>query len=157
MSKALLTSMWTGKQAPPPLPPSPVFARIFSDFRAQKLQGNDFCSGKWDFPGAKIAPCPPYTPLGTIKSSRRFCPSPSSHGFIDKLGAPRRIPAGSPLTIYSSLSRSLIVGNTLCLRCARFLRGERQHYQRDDVGQHVVHCAGQVQRREQAEAGIHVA
>ena len=53
MSKRFLTSWWTGKHAPPPLTPSPVFAKIFSDFRAQKLQGNDFCSGKWDFPPQK--------------------------------------------------------------------------------------------------------
>ena len=28
LSKKVLTSWWTGKQAPPPLPPSPVFAEI---------------------------------------------------------------------------------------------------------------------------------
>ena len=30
------------------------------DFRARKLQGSDFCSGKWDFPPRRIAsPCTP--------------------------------------------------------------------------------------------------
>ena len=46
VKKVFLTSWWTGEQAPPPLPPLPVFAKNLSDFRAQKLQGNDFCSGK---------------------------------------------------------------------------------------------------------------
>ena len=29
LSKKILTSWWTGEQAPPPLPPLPVFAEIF--------------------------------------------------------------------------------------------------------------------------------
>ena len=43
-----------GEQAPQPQPPLPVFAKNLSDFRAQKLQGNDFCSGKWDFSPQKV-------------------------------------------------------------------------------------------------------
>ena len=35
--KKVLTSWWTGKQAPPPLPPSPVFAKI------QKIFGRKNC------------------------------------------------------------------------------------------------------------------
>ena len=44
----------TGEQALQPQPPLPVFAKNLSDFRAQKLQGNDFCSGKWDFSPQKV-------------------------------------------------------------------------------------------------------
>ena len=35
------------------------------------------------FSGAKIAPCPPYTPLGTIESSKGLRPSRALRGFFD--------------------------------------------------------------------------
>ena len=37
------------------------------------------------FSGAKIAPCPPYTPLGTIESSKGLRPSRALRGFFDSL------------------------------------------------------------------------
>ncbi len=70
MSKRILTSWWAGKHAPPPLPPSPVFAKIFFRFSGAKTAGKRFLLWEMGFSAAKIAPCPPYTPLGTIKSSR---------------------------------------------------------------------------------------
>ena len=39
------------------LPPPPIFARAAMRHK-QKLQGSDFCSGKWDFPTQKSAPVP---------------------------------------------------------------------------------------------------
>ena len=40
---------------------------------------------KMGFSGAKIAPCPPYTPLGTIESSKGLRPSRALRGFFDSL------------------------------------------------------------------------
>ena len=42
------------------------------------------------FSGAKIVPCPPYTPLGAIESSRGLRPSRALRGFFDSLGSPER-------------------------------------------------------------------
>ena len=42
------------------------------------------------FSGAKIAPCPPYTPLGTIESSKGLRPSRALRGFFDSLSSPFR-------------------------------------------------------------------
>ncbi len=52
MSKSIFDKMVDGGVSPPPLPPSPIFARAAARHK-QKLQGNDFCSGKWDFPTQK--------------------------------------------------------------------------------------------------------
>ena len=44
------------------------------------------------FSGAKIAPCPPYTPLGTIESSKGLRPSRALRGFFDSLGRGSKLP-----------------------------------------------------------------
>ena len=53
MSKKVLTSWWTGKQAPPPLPPSPVSAKNQRFFGRGDCKETIFFSGKWDFPTQK--------------------------------------------------------------------------------------------------------
>ena len=45
---------------------------------------------KMGFSGAKIVPCPPYTPLGAIESSRGLRPSRALRGFFDSLSSPFR-------------------------------------------------------------------
>ena len=45
-----------------------------ADFRAQKPQGNDFCSGERDFPTRKNAPSPAHTPPDSIKPRKGFRP-----------------------------------------------------------------------------------
>ena len=50
----------------------------------------------------------------------------------------------------------LVVGDTLRLGGAGLLGCERQHHQRDDVGHHVVHRAGDVHGLQEVEAGIHI-
>ena len=52
------------------------------DFSGAEPAGKRFFSGKWDFFGAKIALCPPYTPLGAIESSRGLRPSRALWGFL---------------------------------------------------------------------------
>ena len=44
------------------------------DFRARKLQGSDFCSGKWDFPARRIAsPCTPqFSMVVPLRSQARL-------------------------------------------------------------------------------------
>ena len=81
LSKKVLTSWWTGKQAPPPLPPSPVSAKI-KDFSGAEPAGKRFLLWKMGFSGEKIAPCPPYTPLGTIESSNGLRPSRALPSFL---------------------------------------------------------------------------
>ena len=45
---------------------------------------------KMRFSDAKIVPCPPYTPLGTIESSRGLRPSRALRGVFDSLSSPFR-------------------------------------------------------------------
>ena len=79
--KKVLTSWWTGEQAPPPLPPPPDFARISSKSPSAKSARKRFLLWKMRFSAAKILPSPPYTPLGTIGSSRGSRPSRTLPGF----------------------------------------------------------------------------
>ena len=55
------------------------------------------------------------------------------------------------------LPLALVVGNALRLGGAGLLRCEGQHHQGDDIGQHVIHGAGQVQIAQQVEAAVHIA
>ena len=55
------------------------------------------------------------------------------------------------------LPLALVVGNALRLGGTGLLRCEGQHHQRDDIGQHVIHGAGQVQIAQQVEAAVHIA
>ena len=57
------------------------FAEILTDFRAQKLQGIDFCSGKWDFPPQK-SPAPGVHAAGYDWNSRGLRPSRALRGFF---------------------------------------------------------------------------
>ena len=57
----------------------------------------------------------------------------------------------------SPSSASLVVWDALRLGSAGVFAGQGQHHQGDDVGQHVVHIAGQIQAVEQVEAGVHIA
>ena len=84
LSKKVLTSWWTGKQAPPPLPPHQSPLKI-KDFSGAEPARERFFLWKMGFSGAKIAPCPPYTPLGTIESSKGLRPSRALRGFFDSL------------------------------------------------------------------------
>ena len=63
--------------------------------------------------------------------------------------------AGILLSAYM-LSLSLVVGNTFRLGCAGLPGCEGQHHQRDDVGHHVIHAAGDVQRLQEVEAGVNI-
>ena len=108
LSKKVLTSWWTGKQAPPPGAASQIFdlsrrqfrqrrnlktQRVFSlpatlyqfllksiRFPGAKTARKRFLLWKMGFSGAKIVPCPPYMPLGTIESSRGLVALSSSPG-----------------------------------------------------------------------------
>ena len=58
-------------------------------FPGAKTARKRFLLWKMRFSGAKIVPCPPYTPLGAIESSRGLRPSRALRGFFDSLG-PRK-------------------------------------------------------------------
>ena len=84
MSKNFLTRWWTGKQAPPPRPPSPVSAKIL------RISGRGNCKEaiftlENKFSDAKIAPSPAYTPPGTIEMRKGFGPLALSYDFFDSL------------------------------------------------------------------------
>ena len=55
------------------------------------------------------------------------------------------------------LSDTLVVRNTLCFGSPGLLGSEGRNHQRDDVGQHVIDNAGDVQRSHEVEAGVHIA
>ena len=55
------------------------------DFSGAEPARKRFFLWKMRFSDAKIAPCPPYTPLGTIESSRGLRPSRALRGFFDSL------------------------------------------------------------------------
>ena len=59
-------------------------------FPGAKTARKRFLLWKMGFSGAKIVPCPPYTPLGAIESSRGLRPSRALRGFFDSLNAPRQ-------------------------------------------------------------------
>lgn len=63
----------------------------------------------------------------------------------------------APIRLHSTLSAAFIVGDTFRLRGMNPLAGQCQHHQRNDVGQHVVHRARQVQLLQQVKAHVHVA
>ena len=74
-------------------------------FPGAKTARKRFLLWKMRFSGAKIVPCPPYTPLGAIESSRGLRPSRALRGFFDSLsdslkgiafGGRLRPPGGSP-------------------------------------------------------------
>ena len=44
----------------------------------------------WKMRFTKTVPCPPYTPLGAIESSRGLRPSRALRGFFDSLASPER-------------------------------------------------------------------
>ena len=56
-----------------------------------------------------------------------------------------------------SLSTSLVVGDAFCLGSAGALGGKGQNHEGDQVGQHVVDQAGNVQRQQEVKAGVHIA
>ena len=60
------------------------------DFSGAEPAGKRFLLWKMRFSDAKIVPCPPYTPLGTIESSRGLRPSRALRGFFDSLSSPFR-------------------------------------------------------------------
>ena len=51
------------------------------DFSGAETARKRFFLWKMGFSGAKIVPCPPYTPLGTIESSKGLRPSRALRGF----------------------------------------------------------------------------
>ena len=63
------------------------------DFSGAEPAGKRFLLWKMRFSGAKIVPCPPYTPLGAIESSRGLRPSRALRGFFDSLGRRESSPA----------------------------------------------------------------
>ena len=85
LSKKILTSMWTGKHAPPPLPPSPVFAEILQISGRKNCRETIFALENGIF-RRKNRPCPPYMPLGTIGSSGGLRPSRALLGFSTDSG-----------------------------------------------------------------------
>ena len=56
-----------------------------------------------------------------------------------------------------ALPRPFIVGNALRLGRAGIFRGQDQHDQGEDIGQHVVHVAGQVQPLQEIKARVYIA
>ena len=56
------------------------------DFSGAETARKRFFLWKMRFSGAKNVPCPPYTPLGTIESSRGLRPFRALRGFFDSLG-----------------------------------------------------------------------
>ena len=68
------------------------------DFSGAEPAGKRFFLWKMGFSGAKIAPCPPYTPLGTIESSKGLRPSRALRGFFDSLKRQRK--AAFPLALF---------------------------------------------------------
>lgn len=64
--------------------------------------------------------------------------------------------ARSLVKMKMKLSLALVVRDALCFGGAGLLRRERQDHQRDNVGQHVVYAAGEVEGRQEAKAGIDI-
>ena len=62
-------------------------------FPGAKTARKRFLLWKMGFSDAKIVPCPPYTPLGAIESSRGLRPSRALRGFFDSLGRRESSPA----------------------------------------------------------------
>ena len=56
------------------------------DFSGAETARKRFFLWKMGFSGAKIAPCPPYTPLGTIESSKGLRPSRALPSFLTVCG-----------------------------------------------------------------------
>ena len=71
-------------------------------FPGAKTARKRFLLWKMGFSGAKIVPCPPYTPLGAIESSRGLRPSRALRGFFDSLWGCERTKRSSaaPLQFY---------------------------------------------------------
>ena len=118
LSKKVLTSWWTGKQAPRPgadgsnrrFEPSAVSPRAKPEnpkgfqppyhphqfllkskrFPGAKTARKRFLLWKMRFSDAKIAPCPPYTPPGTIESSKGLRPSRALRSFLTVRAPGRR-------------------------------------------------------------------
>ena len=72
------------------------------DFSGAEPARKRFLLWKMRFSGAKIVPCPPYTPLGAIESSRGLRPSRALREFFDSLRLKTQmvfsLPAPSPVS-----------------------------------------------------------
>ena len=66
-----MTSRWAGKKLPRHCHPHQFLLKSFG-FSGAKTAMKRFLLWKIRFSAAKIAPCPPYTPLGTIGGSREL-------------------------------------------------------------------------------------
>ena len=81
MSKKILTSWWTGeRRLPRHCHPYQFLLKSFR-FPGAKTARKRFLRWKMGFSAAKILPCPPYMPLGTIESREGFGPLELSEGF----------------------------------------------------------------------------
>ena len=82
----MLTSLWTGKHAPPPLPPSPVFAKILQLFERKNCR-ETILLWKMRFSVAKIARVHRTRRWARLKLERDEALS-SFLGFFDRLSFP---------------------------------------------------------------------
>ena len=85
--KSLFDKLVDGEASSPATATLTSFRLKSYGFPAAKLARKRFLLWKMGFPGAKIAPRPPYTPLGSIESSRGLRPSRALRGFFDSLTA----------------------------------------------------------------------
>ena len=69
-----------GASSPATATPTSFCLKSF-EISGRKTARKRFLLWKMGFSGAKIAPCPPYTPLGSIESSRGLRPSRALRGF----------------------------------------------------------------------------
>ena len=75
-------------------------------FPGAKTARKRFLLWKMGFSGAKIVPCPPYTPLGAIESSRGLRPSRALRGFFDSLSAERRFREAGGVSVRGRVPRA---------------------------------------------------
>ena len=88
LSKKILTSWWTGEQAPPPLPPLPVFAEIFQISGRKNCKETIFALENEIF-RRKNPRVPTVHAAGHDGNSRGLWPSRALRGFFDSLTAAR--------------------------------------------------------------------
>ena len=84
VKKVFLTSWWTGEQAPPPLPPLPVFAEIFQISGRKNCKVTIFALENEIF-RHKNRPAPAVHAAGLDSNSRGLRPSRALRGFFDSL------------------------------------------------------------------------
>ena len=86
--KKVFDKLVDGRASSPATATPTSFCKKSFRFPGAKTARKRFLLWKMRFSSAKIVPRPPYTPPGTIKSSRELRPSRALQGFFDSLKPP---------------------------------------------------------------------